>query len=124
MKSNKNNYLRTNINSLCENKNPQKSSKTSNFKKNKLIKYQSVLFPKNKSLFDPKNNLRPKCNSNAISKKENDKIDDNKDSDINSLKIAKKDKKDNNIFEQRKASNQNNIQVYKNNFNKSFESWL
>ncbi len=128
-KSTKNNNLGTAINILGENKKPQKSTKTRNFKKNKCMKYQSVLFPKNKSVFEPKNNLRPKRNSNAISKKEIAKIED-KDSDINSLKILKKDKNDNNIIEeknnnkerQRKYSNQNNIQIFKHNINKSFDS--
>ena len=129
-KSNKNNtILRTCINGYTsDNKNPQKSTKTrNNNKKNKLNKFQSVLL-KNNNLFESKNNLRPKRNSNAISKKELDRQD--KDSDVNSLKISKKDKKyNNNNFEEknnkertRKNSNQNNIKVYKNHLNHSFES--
>ena len=129
-KSNKNNTnLRASINSYTsDNKNPQKSSKTrTNNKKNKPNRFQSVLL-KNNNIFEQKNNLRPKRNSNAVSKKDLEKKD--KDSDVNSLKISKKDKKLNsNNFEEknnkeriRKYSNQNNIKVYKNNLNHSFES--
>lgn len=147
-KSNKQNNLRASIKScLCENNtnndintnnnininnNPQKSSKTRINKKKKNSKFQSVLFTKNKNLFDPKNNVKPKRNSNALSKNEDKKKD--KDSDIDSLKIPKKEKdkknNNNNNFEEKKNNNkerhkkhsyQNNIRIYKDNFNNSSE---
>ena len=122
-KQNKNNkiILRTSLKSV--EKTP-KSSKSKKSKKKKVIKFQSVLFPKKKSLFEPKSK-KQKHDSGESDKKQDDKMNfsdsDNLYSDKSSNKNSnsekdiydKKREKEREKEKNKKKKIQNNIKTYK-----------
>jgi hypothetical protein len=127
IKSNKNKNKNNKINlrtSLKSADKPLKSSKSKKSKKKKVIKFQSVLFPKKKSLFEPKNK-KQKHDLGVSEKKKEHKMDSLDSDDLYSDKSSNKNSNsegDNNYKkrerEKEKEKNkknkiQNNIRTYK-----------
>ena len=109
VKSNKNNNIRSSIKSCYFENDKNQKSQNKKSSKRKMIKFQSVLFPKKKSLFESKNRklfLKQKGDSNNNNEsfyKENSVKD----------KYSAHSQKSLNKGKNKKQKNQNNIKLFK-----------